>query len=159
REQGRSNSGERRSSSPPDRHRRYGDERGDRDTGRRRQADRGGEDERMGRRGEGRKGKTPPDDDADRKRRRRDTAGDRDGGTSFTSGSGRSNKNDNDRRHRSDSREPQPTPAPEPPAGAWLRANIRVRVVHKSYAGGRAYLGKGRVVDVPRIGQATVRMD
>eukprot|EP00903_Cladosiphon_okamuranus_P008182 g7881.t1 len=40
---------------------------------------------------------------------------------------------------------------------AWLRPNIRVRVVHKSYAG--AYLGKGRVVDVPRIGQATVRMD
>ncbi|CAN0555010.1 unnamed protein product, partial [Ectocarpus sp. 12 AP-2014] len=42
---------------------------------------------------------------------------------------------------------------------AWLRANIRVRVIHKSYGGGRAYLGKGRVVDVPRVGQATVRMD
>lgn len=41
----------------------------------------------------------------------------------------------------------------------WLRANIRVRVVSKSYAGGRAYLGKGRVVDVPRVGEATVRMD
>lgn len=42
---------------------------------------------------------------------------------------------------------------------AWLRSNIRVRVVHKSYAGGRAYLGKGKVVDVPRVGEATVRMD
>ncbi|CAM9910351.1 unnamed protein product [Ectocarpus sp. 6 AP-2014] len=42
---------------------------------------------------------------------------------------------------------------------AWLQANIRVRVIHKSYGGGRAYLGKGRVVDVPRVGQATVRMD
>ena len=42
---------------------------------------------------------------------------------------------------------------------SWLRANIRVRVVHKSYAGGRAYLGKGKVVDVPRMGEATVRMD
>lgn len=41
----------------------------------------------------------------------------------------------------------------------WLRPNIRVRVVHKSYASGRAYLGKGRVVDVPRLGEATVRMD
>lgn len=42
---------------------------------------------------------------------------------------------------------------------AWLRSNIRVRVVHKSYAGGRAYLGKGKVVDVPRVGEATIRMD
>lgn len=46
--------------------------------------------------------------------------------------------------------------ASEPP---WLRANIRVRVIHKTYAGGRAYLSKGRVVDVPRRGEATVRMD
>ncbi|CAN0404221.1 unnamed protein product, partial [Scytosiphon promiscuus] len=42
---------------------------------------------------------------------------------------------------------------------SWLRASIRVRVVHKSYARGRAYLRKGRVVDVPRMGEATVRMD
>lgn len=41
----------------------------------------------------------------------------------------------------------------------WLRNNIRVRVVHKSYAGGRAYLGKGTVVDVPCVGEATVSMD
>lgn len=41
----------------------------------------------------------------------------------------------------------------------WLRPDIRVRVVHKSYAGGRAHLGKGRVIDVPKPGEATVRMD
>lgn len=44
-------------------------------------------------------------------------------------------------------------------AANWLRPNIRVRVVHKSYAGGRAYRSKGRVIDVPRPGEATVRMD
>lgn len=152
REQRRNSSAE-RSPSP---RRNSSNDLGDRDTERRRQADRGGDDRRTRRAGDDRKREDPPDndDDVDRKRRRRDASGgDRNGGNSDTATIRR--KNDNDSGRRSDSRERQP----EPSEGAWLRANIRVRVVHKSYAGGRAYLGKGRVVDVPRIGQATVRMD
>lgn len=103
-------------------------------------AERPQRDEKRGRREHGRGGRT----DTDYRKRPREAQGN---GHGDTNGHGVNNGGGGQQRPHLSASKPQ----------AWLRPNIRVRVVRKSYA--RAYLGKGRVVDVPRIGQATVRMD
>ncbi|CAB1099405.1 unnamed protein product [Ectocarpus sp. CCAP 1310/34] len=102
-----------------------------------------------------------PDDEVDRYRRRDGRRDDDDGGRGrrddIPAEKSRRDDGDSERGRYSDGNAGNGGRQSGPPA--WLRANIRVRVIHKSYGGGRAYLGKGRVVDVPRVGQATVRMD
>lgn len=101
------------------------------------------------------------DDEIDRHRRRDGRRDDDDGGRGrrddLPAKKCRRDDGDNERGRYSNGNAGNGGQQSGPPA--WLRPNIRVRVIHKSYGGGRAYLGKGRVVDVPRVGQATVRMD
>ncbi|KAJ1425311.1 hypothetical protein B484DRAFT_451111 [Ochromonadaceae sp. CCMP2298] len=48
---------------------------------------------------------------------------------------------------------------PLPPRVYWLRENIRVKVVSKTLSDGRAYLQKGQILDVYKLGECSVRLD
>jgi hypothetical protein len=46
-----------------------------------------------------------------------------------------------------------------PPRVYWLRENIRVKVVSKTLSDGRAYLQKGQILDVYKLGECSMRLD
>lgn len=59
-------------------------------------------------------------------------------------------------RRRSRSRSRSPPPPPPPPSAKWLLPGIVVKIVDKRLEGGRFYLKRARVLDVPAPGIATL---
>ena len=55
--------------------------------------------------------------------------------------------------------DPPPIEAYAPPTTPWLLPSIRTRIISKSFMGGKYYKSKTVIVDVTRVGEATVRIE